>query len=326
VNAVGLVVNPLAAMDVRRLTSLGRTVNFHERVNVTARILAGLVGAGVREVRYMPEPTAIVQRAAEVLADTGDMPPPRLVPPPGQTTASNQAGTVAAAAELAQTGVVCVVTLGGDGTNRAVVTGWPDAVLVPVPGGTNNAFATPVEPVVAGYAAGLFARDPAALASAVQRRPLLRVDAPAWGGVALVDVVLSRHQWVGAHALWDPTVLVEAVVARIDPALVGLAGVAGAVYPLAAPDAAAVHLRFGGGGRTVRAVLGPGTIRRVDVRTWQTLDAGSTARLEAADRQTLALDGEREFVLAAGEAAEVTFEPAGPRVLDCATALRGPLG
>jgi hypothetical protein len=271
----------------------------------------------------MPEPTRIVERAADALAGVGEVPPLRAVPPPGQSVASDQSGTVAAAAGLAAVGAACAVTLGGDGTNRAVVTGWPEAVLVPVPGGTNNAFALPVEPVVAGYAAGMFARDPAALADTVRRRPLLRVSAPEGHGVALVDVVLSSHEWVGAHALWDEQTLVDAVVARSDPALVGLAGVAGALRPLAAHETAAVHVRFGPGGCTVRAALGPGAVRDVAVREWCLLDSDGTAWLRAGERRrTLALDGEREVVLAPGTAAAVTLEPAGPRVLECAAALR----
>lgn len=40
--AIGIVVNPVAAHDVRRLTSLARTVDVHERVNAVARVLGGL--------------------------------------------------------------------------------------------------------------------------------------------------------------------------------------------------------------------------------------------------------------------------------------------
>lgn len=113
--------------------------------------------------------------------------------------------------------------------------------------------------------------------------------------MALVDVALVRGGWVGAHAIWDPDLLVEAVLARSDPSLTGLAGVAGVVRPLDAGTAEAIHVRFGAPGRRILAPLGP---------------------------VTLTFDGEREIVLEPGAAAAVRLVRDGPRVLDVAALLR----
>ncbi len=322
---VGLVVNANASRDVRRLTSLARTVDVHERVNAVARILSGLLATDVQDIRYMPEPCRVVERACDELIASGtvtELSAGLPVRPIGSREALDALGTASAAAAMAEAGTGCIVTLGGDGTNRAVATGWPEGVIVPLPGGTNNAFATPIEPTAAGLAAGLYAAEPERYAGSVQRAPRLDVrvkDGPAT--TALVDVALVRAGWVGAHAMWEPELLLEAVLARSDPAVSGLAGVAGMLHPLDGGPPRALHIRFGGRERAVLGALGPGQLVPVPVREWRLLGAGEAVTCGPGPA-TLALDGEREIVLAPGRRAEVRLAAEGPRVLDAGAVLR----
>jgi hypothetical protein len=65
--SVDLVVNPNASRDVRRSTSLARTIDVHERVHTTSRILLGLAAAGLRRVRLVtggPWLLDVLERAA----------------------------------------------------------------------------------------------------------------------------------------------------------------------------------------------------------------------------------------------------------------------
>ncbi len=378
---VGLVVNPSASRDIRRLTSLARTIDVHERVNQVARILQGLsacdqlLPGGLGPVRYMPESCRVVERAhAEIVragldgddgagagfpADLGfpaagragaGARTPRwrlIVEPvlPAGSVADDAAGTTEAAAALARAGARCVVTVGGDGTNRAVARGWPDAVICAVPGGTNNAFAPAVDPVAAGLAAGLFAADPAAARDHAHARPRLVVrPGTAAGTFALVDVAVVRGAWVGAHAVWNPDTLVEAIVTRADPTVSGLAGLAGMVWPLLpgapADPPRAVHLLLGPqrvgagaderrgdspspGARTVLAPLGPGQLVPVVVRAWHPLEVDESIRLGPyPEPVTLAFDGEREAVVEAGTPIEVHLARSPLTLLDAAGLLR----
>ncbi len=332
--SIGLIVNPSASRDVRRLTSLARTVDVHERANAVARVLCGLAGGGADSVWYMPEAAHVVERASDMLAATPGFgprpaPPLRAVPLDGDGYAADAAGTRAAAAAMAREGVACIVTIGGDGTNRAVAAGWPDAVLMPLPGGTNNAFAAPIDPTAAGLAAAFYALEPARFGRHVNRRPLLECwcDDPQ-PAIALVDIAVVRGGWVGAHAIWDPALLVEAVLTHGDPSLTGLAGVAGAagVGGLTNGRAdGAVRLRFGRPGRRVLAPLGPGQLVPVEVASVEAVDPGAwlTVPGRPADGQlTVAFDGEREIVLEPGSVARVRLVPGGPRVLDAAALLR----
>jgi hypothetical protein len=331
--SVGLVVNPSASRDVRRLTSLARTVDVHERANAVARALCGLAGGGVETVLYMPEPAHVVDRAQEALAATPaaaiatgvHLRPVALA---GDGYAHDAAGTTAATVAMAEAGVACILTFGGDGTNRAVVAGWPDGVLVPLPGGTNNAFATAVDPTAAGLAVALYALDPARHRRHVVRSPLLEIRLEgAAPTMALVDVALVRGGWVGAHAIWDPDLVLEAVLARSDPSLTGLAGVAGVVRPIAGGAAEAIHMRFGAPGRRVLAPLGPGQLVPIEVHDWSVLGPDEPVvvprpRDDDVGPVTLAFDGEREIVLEPGANAAVRLVRDGPHVLDAAGLLR----
>ena len=340
--SVGLIANPGASHDLRRLTSLARTIGVHERANAVARLLGGLVASGIDTVWYMPEPAGVVEQAVEFLAAADGLAAHSRLPvlrPVLDQPALDAAGTARAAAAMARAGVACLVTHGGDGTHRAAVSGWPEAVIVPLAGGTNNAFALPIEPTAAGLAAGLFAAHPARHGEHVRRVPRLEVRAGApdrADQVALVDVALLAGASVGARAIWDAGLLLEAVVARSDPTLTGLAGAAGMVSPLPAgcgPASApgpplAVHLRFGASGRTVRVPLGPGQFVPIGVESARRAGAGETIELGDRDRpgadgwRTVAFDGERELVLAPGERAEVRLVADGPFVLDAAGLLR----
>jgi hypothetical protein len=318
---VGLVVNPAAARDVRRLTSLARTVDLHERVNIVARVLRGLAAAGVDEVRFMPEPCQVVERAWTSL--TGNLPSagrtPSLRPIPSPGPAVDSQGTVTAAAWLAEAGMPCVVTVGGDGTNRAVALGWPDVVFAPLPAGTNNAFAPPVDPTVVGLAAGLFARDDARHGAHAQVVPYLAVDVDGIPHTrALVDVAVVDGAWAGAHALWEPGLLLEAVVTRTDPTVTGLAGVAGMLDP--GGGCRAIRLRFGPG-TDVLAPLGPGHLAVLPVSGWEAVAAGEEV-VVGGGRMTLAFDGERETVLQPGQRASIRLVGEGPTVIDAAALVR----
>ena len=50
-----------------RITSLARTIDVHERVNVTARVLAGLAAVPGVQV-YLSQPNRLVERALALLA------------------------------------------------------------------------------------------------------------------------------------------------------------------------------------------------------------------------------------------------------------------
>jgi predicted polyphosphate/ATP-dependent NAD kinase len=302
---VGLVVNPVSSKDIRRLVGLARVVDSAEKVNVVARLLTGLSAASPLEVLALDDGAGLIRRATRI---AGLSAPPITFLPVEPTRSEED--TTRAARLLAQATAAAVVVVGGDGTVRAVVEGWPEAPLVAVSAGTNNALALTEEPTMLGYATAL-----AIEAGLECFRPLLRVevsgaDPPA---TAVVDAVGVRHQWVGAAALWEPSAIVEGVFTMADPAAVGMASVAAAFGSL--PTGRARYLRFGPG-RTVRAVLAPGLIRDVEIAEVRDLDIGEPVAVDPAV-SLLALDGERR--LTAG--GTVLTPRSGPYLLEPDAAL-----
>lgn len=305
---IGLIVNPLSSKDIRRLVALGRVVPVEEKANLVARFLAGVAGGPSTEVVALDDAAGIVRRAVRFVPD----PSLRLTyldhPPTGTVD-----DTINASARMCDAGVDLVAVVGGDGTLRAAVQGWPNAPVLLLSAGTNNAFSSPVEPTVAGLAAAHLGSE-AIRASSFRDRARLEVDRDGTPVTAVVDVVGVRDEWLGSRAIWRPADLVEAVVAQADPASIGVAAIAAAFGPLA-PDRVR-YLRFGPGHR-VRVAFGPGLIREVSVSHHRDFPLGEVIQL-APETGVVALDGERQ--VAEGSSSRVVGRP-GPAAFDPGRAL-----
>ena len=150
-NSVGVIANPASGKDIRRLVAHGTVFNNNEKVNIVRRLLLGLEATGVKRAWIMPDSFCIGKKALDGLDLGFDA---SILPMP--VTFSCEDSTQASARMVAEH-VNCIVTLGGDGTNRAVAKASGDVPLMPISTGTNNVFPTMVEGTVAGIAAGLVA-------------------------------------------------------------------------------------------------------------------------------------------------------------------------
>ncbi|MDY7040901.1 MAG: NAD(+)/NADH kinase, partial [Chloroflexota bacterium] len=148
---VGIIANPASGKDIRRLVAHGSVFNNREKVNIVRRVLLGLEAAGVDEVLFMPDYFGIGLRAVEGLKLSMRT---SLLEMHSRGT---QEDSTEAAARLHEMQVGCIVTLGGDGTNRVVAKGCGDIPLMPISTGTNNVFPEMVEGTIAGMAAGVVA-------------------------------------------------------------------------------------------------------------------------------------------------------------------------
>jgi len=53
--SVGIIANPAAGKDIRRIVAQGRFVPNNEKINILKRVLAGLDAVGVESVLFMPD-------------------------------------------------------------------------------------------------------------------------------------------------------------------------------------------------------------------------------------------------------------------------------
>ena len=314
--SVGIIANPSAGKDIRRLVAQASTFDNLEKVNIVRRVLLGLTASGVDDVLFMPDAFAIVTRALHHLEGA-----PRTRPLDVDPTFTDRDSTCAAKL-LQEHGARCIVTLGGDGTNRAVAKGCGNVPLVAISTGTNNVFPQLMEGTIAGLAAGAVARG----AVDVDRvaRPSLCLEVIRDGqriDLALVDVAVCTDRFVGARAVWDPTAIRQIVTTSARSDVLGLSSV-GAFLPgvQVGPDEG-LALEIGGGGDRVVAPIAPGLLSQVEVASYRVLQVGHIVDL-ASTTGVLALDGEREWPLDPGARLQVRLSDGGPRVVDVPAALR----
>lgn len=312
--AVGIIANPASGKDIRRLTAHGSVFDNYEKVSIVRRVLLGLQAMRVEQVWIMPDSFGIGLKALDGLALGLDV---SILKMPVTFT---QDDSTRAAALMAEAGVGCIVTLGGDGTNRATAKATGNVPLMPISTGTNNVFPTLIEGTIAGLAAGLAARG--LVDEAVQTLPRLDVIGPGTAvDVALVDVAVYDERFVAARAIWDASKIKEVVLIRAEPGSIGLSSI-GANLPDVKPRSGyGMHLRMGAGGQRVLAPIAPGLIQLVSVTECRWLEPGDEVTIRQQTPCVLALDGEREIELRAEATACVRLNADGPRVVDARRAV-----
>jgi hypothetical protein len=313
---IGLVVNPLSGRDVRRL--LGRAGNDtpDAKRNQLERAAIGAAMAGVDRILWTPDVFRVSERALEFLPI--DAKRERLDLGRPETRPSDTLRTVEA---MRKAGCGALLVLGGDGTNRLVAQAWPEAPIVPLSTGTNNVFPQLVEPTLAGAAAGLVAAGRLPLEDVARRAKCVRaVRGDGVEALALVDAGLLIDEHLGSLLALDPARLRRLVLARAEPAAVGLSPIGGLELPCSAADDFGVEVRLGAGeGRALLAPISPGVYRTAFVTGTRRLALGET--VEVAGPGVLAFDGDRALALAEGEGATLRVERDGPWVIDVPRAL-----
>lgn len=322
---VGLVANPVSAHDIRRVTANASSLQIADRANIVLRVLAGLSAAGVDTVVVMPDRkgiTSLLQRNLARERNLGrPLPEVRILDMPVTTTVDD---TLCATAAMVDAGVAAIVVLGGDGTHRAVVRRCGKVPLAGLSTGTNNAFPEMREPTITGLATGLYASGALSADEALVANKLLEVQVNDGerSDLALVDVVVSTERFVGARALWRTGHLRELFVTFADPEAIGMSAVAGMVRPVGRREPFGLRLALDPDGPpTVRAAIGPGLIEPVAVAAVEPLRPDETVTV-AHDGGVVALDGERELELRAGDRLTVTLRCDAFRSIDVSNCMR----
>ncbi|MDP6512555.1 MAG: NAD(+)/NADH kinase [SAR202 cluster bacterium] len=314
--SVGIIANPAAGKDIRRIVAQGRFVPNNEKVNILKRVLSGLDAVGVESVLFMPDSGMLGRGAMEgskfnVEPEFIDMP-----------IFHAEEDSTRAAAHMRERGVGCIITLGGDGTNRAVAKETGDVPILPISTGTNNVFPSMIEGTVAGMAAGLISLGvvPIDVATVRSNKLELNLDG-AVKDIALVDLAVSYERFVGARAIWNMDTLHEVFLCRAEPSSIGLSAIGAQLKPISLGESGGVRITFGDGNGSVIAPVAPGMILPVKIKAWQALEAGDTTEVTLRP-STIALDGERTLSLKPRDHATVTLSEDGPLVVDVNNTLR----
>ncbi len=313
---VGIIANPASGKDIRRLVAHASVFDNHEKAHILQRVLLALDALGVERVLYMPDYYGLVERAVcdlHVLVDVVEVP---------MNVWADERDSTYAARFLCEHDVACILTIGGDGTNRAVAKGCGTIPLVAISTGTNNVFPNMVESTIAGLAAGLIARGLVDLDAVSYRAKRLEVYVDGeLRDLALVDVAASNDLFVGSRALWDPARIREIVLAQAEPYNLGMSSIGGILHNIGAHDPLGMHIRLGDGEVRILAPVSPGLVIPVPIRDYRLFSVGEEVVLEPA-ACTIAVDGERQIEVRAEQTVSVRLSADGPRVVDVRQCLR----
>ena len=314
---VGIIANPASGKDIRRLVAYGSVFDNQEKVRIVRRVILGLAAVGVDKICFMPDYFGIVPRAAEPLKLV------RPVFPVEFETAATQEDSVRAGRIMAELGVDVIVTLGGDGTNRAVAKGCGTTPILPVSTGTNNVFPNMVEGTIAGLAAGLAATKSVPLDESSFRSTKLEVlmdGRPV--DLALVDGAVYDDPFIGSRAIWEMDKVKQIFLNRAAPDSIGLSAIGGVINAVRPDDPYGLCLTLGPGGCRVTAPVAPGMVKTVEISEIKIMRPGEEVEI-AVTPSVLALDGEREVEVRAGEKATVRLVEDGPVVIDVSMTMAG---
>ena len=292
------------------MVAYGSVFDNQEKVRILRRVLIGLAAVGVERICYMQDYFGIVDRALSQI----DIKIP--ISALNFKLTGTQEDTIQAARKMAGEGAACIVTLGGDGTNRAVVKGNASVPLLPISTGTNNVFPAMVEGTIAGLAAGLVAKRLVPLSEVALSHTRLEVILDGkMVDLALVDALVYDSVFIASRAVWDMDKVRTIFLNRAEPENIGISSIGGQIHPVGPADPMGLCLEVGGNGRAVMAPVAPGMIREVSVSAQSVMQIGEEFKIRLAP-SVLALDGEREVEIRQGQQAAIRLGVAGPTVVD----------
>ncbi len=320
--AVAICVNPMSGRDVRRLAARATNMTHEAKRDIVARVAAGADALGATDIFVTREPFRIASAALEHMSLKARV---HVLTPPIRNTAAD---TETAVRAFLDAGCRTFVSLGGDGTNRAIVRALGQRAgevhLIPLSTGTNNVFPVLAEPTIAGMVAALQAAGTLDEPTLKRRAKVLHVagtgrhDRPVCD-VGLIDGVLLRNDHVGNLLPFDARRIDRVLLTRAEPDAVGMSPIGGLLEVVDAADDAGLLVQMGEGVRFA-APLSPGLFREVSVAS--VTRVAFDVAVPFPGEGVLALDGDRDHKIPRGNALHLTIRRDGPWLLDLSAAMR----
>lgn len=311
--AIGIIANPMSGKDIRRLVSHATAIDNNEKINIIERVVVGAQAMGVDLIVMMPETFNMAYRAVNDLIKSDQL--DCEVEVMDYHIYGMTRDTEEAARRLeADPRIGCIVSLGGDGTNRAIAKHIHTTPLISISTGTNNVYPEWVEGTVAGLAAGLVAKEAELLCQYLIRQK--RIDIAINGeprDIALVDAVLSNDPIIGSKAIWRTTQIKSIFVTRCHPASIGFSAIAGVRQLIRKEDNFGGYVHLGDEYDKLVAPVAPGIVELIAVSEMTQMPLKKEVVIEVEERGTLALDGERELYVKPGDKVSFTITRKGPR-------------
>ena len=320
---IGILVNPRAARDVRRLVTGASSIPVSERIAICHRIVRGLSVLDVGQILMMPDRDNIAVKLKtaverERLSTSAKLLGVRILDMPVTDSAQD---TLEAVQLMVKAEVGALVVLGGDGTHRLVAHACGKTPLVCISTGTNNAFPGNPEATIAGLAAGAVGRRLVAPDIVCQSNKRLCVRVNSQDTIpALVDVCITTETQIGTRALWRSNRLRKLFLTFAEPGQVGLSSIGSLLSPTTREGDNGLAIDIDPTAKTFKklmAPIAPGLFEPVTITNYRPISINQKYMMDSS-AGTLAYDGEREVTLSTGDRIEITLDRRGPRTIDVA--------
>ena len=311
--SIGIIVNPRSGGDIRRAVAAAGRSTVEDKISIVRRIILGARATGIHHFHVNYEPMQIVRRATETIRDIS-------ISYVNERLYFTEEDSTVAAIEMRQRNVASVAVLGGDGTNRAVVKGWPSIPLLPVSTGTNNAFPEFIEPTVAGTALALVALNAVQLDHVSQTAKIIHITSEETEPeIALIDAIAVTDPYVGSLELFQPETMRIGLLTRADPTAIGFCSIGGLLQPITPEEDKGLFVEFAPisdtrTSKVVHAPTAPGHHEPVGVIQHREISLGET--ITSRGEFILAFDGERKVRIPEGVETKFQIRRDGPQVID----------
>lgn len=318
--SIGIIANPNSGKDIRRLISHASVIDNGEKINIVERIILGAQSLGVEKVYMLSDFNKIGYRVKDRLSTRKLLKCEiELVELPYY---NNFKDTMHITEFMEKRDVGCIVTLGGDGTNRALAKVIKDTPIITISTGTNNVYPAMIEGTIAGMAAAAVASnkfDKNSYAIKDKRIEIFRnselVD------IALVDAVISDETYIASKAIWDMENIHKIFVTRSHPASIGFSSIVGCKIIVSPQDDYGAYININNSEYAVTAPVSAGMMEPVSVGEPKVLNVGEEHEFTATERGTIALDGEKEVEFSPGDTFIFKISRNGPYHVDAVKAL-----
>lgn len=328
--SIGIIANPASGKDIRRLVSHATVIDNNEKINIVERIVLGAQALGIKKVYIMPDSYNMGYRVEDKLKSCEEL--KCAITVVDMLKFDSMEDTVNAAEYMENNDEIkCIVTLGGDGTNRAAAKKVKETPIITISTGTNNVYPVMLEGTIVGMAAAAVASGKFNLSDFTIKDKRIEIyKDDKLTDIALIDAVISKDVFIGSKAIWNMDTIEKIFVTRAHPASIGFSSLVGCRMIIAPEDdfGACVDLNSNGengkNGENVEKIIAPiaaGVVEPISVSEPVILSLNGEYKYITKSRGTIALDGEREIEFSKDQEFIFKIRRTGPYHVDVIKAL-----
>lgn len=313
---IGVIVNPDAGRDIRRLSAFAEYMDSNRKTLLATQFICALYTL-CRDIKFyiMPDINYTDEKIRKNL-HIFNMPDEKIIKL-NIAQNNNEEDTIEAAKKFEDLQVDFVFICGGDGTNRLVFETASKLILLPLSTGTNNAFPFRLNPTSMALAAYYYLKNniPPVRCKAIEVNLNGRLC------YALVDVAVLDTNALGSKAILEIESLKELFLTVACMENIGLSTIGAVHGRIDFYNKVGYHILFNDGKNKVFVPFAPGIIKEASFESINKIRIDEEIKINIKDC-VLALDGERMLEVKEQTELYITLIEKGPLVIDAPDILK----